>query len=233
MLYEDDPEKGKLKYMGIVLKRRDNAPVVKDIYGGVITKLIETRLISKSLKFVDSEINKLLKGEIILDKLLVTKSLRGYYKNPKQIAHKVLAERIGSRDSGNKPGSGDRVNYAYIVNLEKKALQGEKIETPNFIKENHLQIDYEHYITNQIMKPLLQLFALELEQMQDFKQSQENIINDRERGKFVKKDLLFSEEVENLKAKWPEPEKFAKKYEELRMKNVKRCLFDKYLKKLK
>ena len=75
MLYEDDPEKGKLKYMGIVLKRRDNAPVVKDIYGGVITKLIETRLISKSLKFVDSEINKLLKGEIILDKLLITKSL--------------------------------------------------------------------------------------------------------------------------------------------------------------
>ena len=233
MLYEDDPEKGKLKYMGIVLKRRDNAPVVKDIYGGVITKLIETRLISKSLKFVDNEINKLLKGEIILDKLLVTKSLRGYYKNPKQIAHKVLAERIGTRDSGNKPGSGDRINYAYIVNPNKKALQGEKIETPGFIKENHLQLDYEHYISNQIMKPLLQLFALELEQMQDFKQGQENIRNDRAKGKFVKKDVLFSEEVENLKAKWTDPEKYAKKYDELRMKNVKRCFFDKYLKKLK
>ena len=233
MLYEDDPEKGKLKYMGIVLKRRDNAPVVKDIYGGVITKLIETRLISKSLKFVDSEINKLLKGEIILDKLLVTKSLRGYYKNPKQIAHKVLAERIGARDSGNKPGSGDRINYAYIVNPNKKALQGEKIETPGFIKENHLQLDYEHYITNQIMKPLLQLFALELEQIQEFKQKQQNIINDRANGKFVKKDVLFSEEVELLKAKWIEPEKYAKKYEELRMKNVKRYFFDKYLKKLK
>ena len=233
MLYEDDPDKGKLKYMGIVLKRRDNAPVVKDIYGGVITKLIETRLISKSLKFVDSEINKLLKGEIILDKLLVTKSLRGYYKNPKQIAHKVLAERIGARDSGNKPGSGDRINYAYIINPNKKALQGEKIETPGFINENHLQLDYEHYITNQIMKPLLQLFALELEQIQEFKQKQQNIVNDRANGKFVKKDVLFSEEVENLKAKWIEPEKYAKKYEELRMKNVKRYFFDKYLKKLK
>ena len=233
ILYEDDPEKGKLKYMGIVLKRRDNAPVVKDIYGGVITKLVETRKISKSLEFVDSEINKLLKGEIILDKLLVTKSLRGYYKNPKQIAHKVLAERIGARDSGNKPGSGDRINYAYIVNPNKKALQGEKIETPDFVKENHLQLDYEHYISNQIMKPLLQLFALELEQMQDFKQGQENIRNDRKSGKFLKKDLLFSEEVENLKAKWTDPEKYAKKYDELRMKNVKRCFFDKYLKKLK
>ena len=230
ILYEDDPEKGKLKYMGIVLKRRDNAPIVKDIYGGVITKLVETRKISKSLEFVDNEINKLLKGKILLDKLLVTKSLRGYYKNPNQIAHKVLAERIGARDSGNKPGSGDRINYAYIVNPDKKALQGEKIETPDFIKENHLQLDYQHYISNQIMKPLLQLFALELEQMKDFLQSQETIKNLRNSGKFNKKNLLFSEEVEILKEKWKDPEKYEKKYEELRMKNVKRCFFDKYLK---
>ena len=65
-----------------------------------------------------------------------------------------------------------------------------------------MQLDYEHYITNQIMKPLLQLFALELEQIQEFKQKQQNIVNDRANGKFIKKDVLFSEEVENLKAKW-------------------------------
>ena len=34
MLYETDPNKGKRKSMGIVLKRRDNAPIVKDVYGG-------------------------------------------------------------------------------------------------------------------------------------------------------------------------------------------------------
>ena len=31
-------------------------------------------------------------------KLVITKSLRGEYKNPKTIAHKVLADRIGKRD---------------------------------------------------------------------------------------------------------------------------------------
>ena len=36
MLYEEDPNKCIRKSMGIVLKRRDNAPIVKDIYGGVI-----------------------------------------------------------------------------------------------------------------------------------------------------------------------------------------------------
>ena len=92
-------------------------------------------------------------GDIPIEKLIITKSLRSNYKNPKQIAHKVLADRIGIRDPGNKPRSGDRIPYAYIVNPDKKALQGDRIETPTFIKDNDLQLDYAHYITNQIMKP--------------------------------------------------------------------------------
>ena len=229
MLYEEDPEKGKMKFMGIVLKRRDNAPIVKDIYGGVVNILMKDKSIKKSIEFVDNSIQNLINGEVIMEKLLVTKSLRGYYKNPKQIAHKVLAERIGLRESGNKPGSGDRINYAYIKNEDKKALQGEKIETPEYIKQNKLILDYGHYISNQIMKPLLQLFALELEKIQEFKDRQFNLENYNNN----KKILTFKEEIEKLKEKWPEPEKFAKKYDELRCKEVKACIFDKYLNKLK
>ena len=44
MLYETDPTKCKRKEMGIVLKRRDNAPIVKDIYGGVIDILMKEQL---------------------------------------------------------------------------------------------------------------------------------------------------------------------------------------------
>ena len=39
--------------------------------------------------------------------------------------------------------------------------------------------------------------------------------------------------LEKLKTKWPEPDKFAKKYEELRCKEVKSLIFDKFLKELK
>jgi len=229
MLYEDDPNKGKMKFMGIVLKRRDNAPIVKDIYGGVVEILMKEKSIKKSIEFVDKSLENLINGQVIMEKLLVTKSLRGYYKNPKQIAHKVLAERIGLRDSGNKPGSGDRINYAYIKNPDKKALQGEKIETPNFIKENNLPLDYSHYISNQIMKPLLQLYALELEKIQQFKDRQFNIENYNTN----KKILSYKDELIRIKEKWPEPEKYVKKIEELRCKEVKSCLFDKYLNKLK
>ena len=36
MLYEINPNKCKMKSMGIVLKRRDNAPCVKDCYGELL-----------------------------------------------------------------------------------------------------------------------------------------------------------------------------------------------------
>ena len=58
----------------------------------------------------------------------------------------MLADRIGLREHGNKPSAGDRMNYAYIKNTNKE-FAGRKIETPEFIKENNLKLDYSHYIT--------------------------------------------------------------------------------------
>ena len=227
MLYEDDPEKCKLKSMGNVLKRRDNAPIVKDVYGGVVGILMKDKNLEKSIKFVHECLNNMINEKYPIEKLLVTKSLRGHYKNPKQIAHKVLSERIGLRENGNKPGAGDRINYAFVKNPNKKALQGEKIETPEFIKENNLKLDYGHYISNQIMKPLLQLYALELENMSEFKEKQSHI-----KLHNTKKELLWSQHLEKLKEKWVDVEKYEKKLEELKCKEVKLLLFDSYLKKL-
>ena len=133
MLYEIDPHKCKRKSMGIVLKRRDNAPIVKDVYGGIIDILMKDKNIEKAADFLQSSMEELIGGNVPIDKLVITKSLRGHYKNPKQIAHKVLADRMGRRDSGNKPSAGDRIAFAYFENDNKKALQGDKIETPSGI----------------------------------------------------------------------------------------------------
>jgi DNA polymerase elongation subunit (family B) len=226
MLYEEDPEVCKLKFMGIVLKRRDNAPIVKDIYGGIIDILMNKKNIPVSIKFLNDCLNNLLNGNYNIDKLMVTKSLRGYYKNPNQIAHKVLAERIGLRESGNKPGAGDRISYAYFKNDNKKALQGEKIETKEFINQNNLKLDYSHYITNQIMKPIVQIYALELENIPEFKNRQIEL-----KIKKTSKELFWHEELEKLKSKWEDPEKYKKKLEELKCKEVKKNLFDKFISK--
>jgi DNA polymerase elongation subunit (family B) len=216
ILYEHDPNKGKRKEMGIVLKRRDNAPIVKDVYGGVIDILMKDRDIKKALDYVDTCLQELVEGTVPIEKLIISKSIRSFYKNPKQIAHKVLADRIAEREPGNKPTSGDRIPFVYVVNPNKKALQGEKIETPTFIRDNKLQIDYSFYITNQIMKPLLQLFGLVLDDIWRMQNKSTKISK-------------FKREISEVRKTIEDNKKFEEKLSKLRDKEVKTLIFDKYL----
>ena len=217
MLYEEDPNKGKRKEMGIVLKRRDNAPIVKEIYGGIIDILMKERDIKKAVDFLQACIQNLVDEKYPMEKLIISKSIRSDYKNPQQIAHKVLADRMTARDPGNKPSSGDRIPYVYIHNPNRKALQGEKIETPTFITENNLKVDYSFYITNQVMKPVQQVFALVLEKIWQMQ------------GK-ASKISRFKSDVKTLQRETA-PDKFADKLEALKNKEVKALLFDKYITK--
>jgi len=169
MLYETNPNKCKMKSMGIVLKRRDNAACVKDCYGRVVDLLMKGESADIAANFVKSYIKDMVDEKIGLDKLIITKSLNGFYKNPDSIAHKVLADRIAKRDPGNKPSVGSRVPFIYIQTKKEVKLQGDRVENPNYIIENKLKPDYSFYITNQIMKPVTQIFSLLLEQMEDFK----------------------------------------------------------------
>src|SRR6056300_1750125 len=165
MLYETDPHSCKRKSMGIVLKRRDNAPIVKDIYGGIIDILMKEKDVEKAVGFTKKFLLDMIDEKFSLDKLIISKSLRQFYKNPNQIAHKVLAERIGKREPGNKPAVGSRIPFVYIQTKGKVKLQGDRIEDPNYIKKNKLKPDFSFYITNQIQKPVMQVFCLVLEQI--------------------------------------------------------------------
>ena len=157
------------KSMGIVMKRRDNAPIVKYVYGGVIDRILDpTRSdkvegVREAAIFVQSACRDLLAGKFPLTKLTITKSLRSEYADPSRIAHKVLADRIGERDPGNKPSTSDRIPYVYIRAKGEVKLQGDRIETPSYIKDHALTPDYAFYITNQIAKPVSQVFGLALE----------------------------------------------------------------------
>jgi DNA polymerase elongation subunit (family B) len=217
MLYETDVNKCKRKEMGIVLKRRDNAPIVKDIYGGIIDILMKKQNIQEAIDFLRGCLKNIVEEKYPMEKLIITKSLRSGYKNPQSIAHKVLADRITARDPGNKPGPGDRIPFVYIANNDKKSLQGEKIETPSFINENKLKIDYSFYITNQIMKPVQQVFALVLEKIWEMNRK-------------IPKLKQFKKDVENLKKEYQKDlDKFEEKLETMRCKEIKSLLFDEYL----
>ena len=198
--------------MGIVLKRRDNAACVKDCYGKVVDLLMKGETVDNAANFVRNYIKDMVDEKIPVEKLIISKSLNGFYKNPEAIAHKVLADRIGKRDPGSKPSVGSRVPFVYIQTKGKVKLQGDKIETPGFIKKNKLKPDYAFYITNQIMKPVTQIFSLLLNDMKEFKGS-------------IKKN--YEKKIEGIKSKYREkPEKIEEKIQNLKDKMVKELIFD-------
>lgn len=217
-LYEFDVNKFKQKSMGIVLKRRDNANIVKKIYGGIIDILLNKQDLHESIKFLNDELTDLVNGITSINDLVITKSLRGSYKDPTKIAHKVLADRIGSRDPGNKPMANDRVPYVYIKidNITKDTLQGDRIENPEYILQNKLIPDYLHYITNQIMKPVIQLYALCLDELPNY---------DKENDYW---DLLDTE-LKNSKTIYHDDDKRFNRVENLKLRMVKELLFDKFI----
>jgi len=151
--------------MGLSIKRRDSCDYLKDTYGTLISKIMASETIPNILSYLNNQLICLIEGKVPMDKLTITRALRSDYKNPKQIAHKVLADRIAKRDPGNKPKSGDRLKFVFINSSNSRALLGERIETPEFIRANvgKIKIDYAYYITNQLMKPLQQLLGLALE----------------------------------------------------------------------
>ena len=219
MLYETDPNKGKLKFMGLPLKRRDSCDYLKDVYGGILTILMkEPDNIQKAIEFLTTSLQNLIDGKVSMEKLAITKSLRSDYKNPGQIAHKVLADRIGERDPGNKPKPGDRIKFVFVNTGNKKALLGERIETPEFILQNSMQIDYTYYITNQLMNPLQQMFGLALEKIFVYKNTQPKTIRDY-RMTIEKLDHEHKNDLET----------FMKKREKYCSTHVKQMLFDPFL----
>jgi len=212
-----DDEKFVQKSMGIVLKRRDNANIVKKIYGGIIDIILNEQNIQRSIEFLKSMLQKMMDGKCDMEDFIITKSLRDSYKDPTKIAHKVLAERIGEREPGNKPNSNDRIPYVYIETEDggQKVLQGERIETPEYVKRNDLKIDYKFYITNQIMNPVLQLLALVLEQIPGYEYPASYF-------QLIEKHLL--EEYSPLKTR--------EKIEDIRAGYVKELLFNDHIQKL-
>lgn len=174
-LYEINPDVYYQKSMGIVLKRRDNAPIVKIVVGGIVDKILNKRSAKKAVEFTKNEIQKIFSGKYPIDKFIISKTIKGggltkeeriseqskpkeekFYVDRNSIPHAVLADRIADRDPGNKPQSNDRIPFVYIRKYKKVKLQGERIEHPEYVIENNLEIDYLFYITNQIRKPAIQ-----------------------------------------------------------------------------
>lgn len=179
--YGNNVNKFVLSFMGIVLKRRDNANIVKKVIGGLLNIMMNENDIEKALNYIRTTIENLLNGKYPITDFITTKTLRAYYKGQKittdskgkageegtwfwddvicSQAHVRLCQRIKARDPGNAPTVNDRIPLVTVYVEKKKGvklLQGDIVEHPDYIKEKDLKIDYLFYLTNQIMNPAIQ-----------------------------------------------------------------------------
>lgn len=185
-LYETNYKSFKQKSMGIVLKRRDNAKIVKIVVGGIVDYILNGKFGNTdinnrnigAINYTKTLLKKILQGNYPIDKFIITKTLKSKYKGTKksndehgeigeknswhwddvdcQIAHVQLCQRIAARNPGNKPESNDRIPYVYIITNSKIKSQGDRVEDPKYVIDNKIELDYLFYITNQIMKPTIQ-----------------------------------------------------------------------------
>lgn len=237
--YEFDNDKFKMNSMGIVLKRRDNANIVKIVYGEILNIILNRQDVTASIKFLKKALNDIILAKFPMEEFIISKTLKSTYSDPDRIAHKVLSDRMKSRDPGNAPQVNDRLPYAYIAvpdSVKKNGLQGDRIEHPDYIREKKLQIDFQHYLENQIMNPVLQIYALILETLQGYKfksdhwKKLENHLYDKKRGELEEQGKLVG--ISRDEAKKIVMEKVRKKIASIREQEVKKLIFDPILYRL-
>lgn len=173
--YEFNTEEHYQNSMGICIKRRDYAPIVKIVCGGIVRSILQDKSKDIAVQFVKETLNSIFTGKYGIDKFLMSKTLKGpamdkrerkieasksksdrYYADRTRMVHAVLADRMADRDKGSAPQSNDRVPFVYIRTEGEIEVQGDRVEHPDYILENKLEIDYVFYITNQILNPCVQ-----------------------------------------------------------------------------
>ena len=183
--YTEDDQEFTQTSMGIVLKRRDNAQIVKRVIGGMVDIMMNEIDCDKTIIFTKKSIRNIFKGKFPIKDFVTSKTIKdinkyktsvkkdkkgniildgdGQEQNFINIAHVMLAQKMIKEKRANAPQMNDRVPFAYIEVPKlrgQKILQGEKIEHPDYIVENNLKLDYMFYITNQIMLPAIQFLEL-------------------------------------------------------------------------
>lgn len=223
--YEEATDAPKFSYNGIVLVRRDNCEALKDVVADLCKKLLVLD-VEGAIEGLRRAIDDLVEGRIPLEKLTITKTLNDSYKNPEQIAHWVLAQRIGRRDPARKPRSNDRMAFAFVTVKNPKALQGERIETPEYIAEKNLTLDYSYYLEHQIMTPVCQILAAAVDRIPGY-----NLSDDHWKNMW---DTHFANNLKKHEGNVEEAQSDTRKYvDEEKSKHVKRMIFDPIITKIR
>lgn len=138
---------------GVVIKRRDNCGYLRKIYSHLIDMVMDKNVKWRMQKYLAEMIDKLLKGDVDLEDLVITKSIKENYK-AQNMPHVAVSKKMQER--GKYVTSGTRIRYIFIVTENKNDPQYKKAEDPDYYLENKdtIKIDYLYYYEKQLVNPL-------------------------------------------------------------------------------
>jgi len=158
-MFETDPDKSvKIDVKGLQVVRRDNCGLVREVSQEVMDILMYKRSFSMALDHARKRVLDVLNENVSWDSMVVSKALRGNYKNPKSLPHWQVAEKRKAR--GEAITSGERIPYVFIRDpLNSDGLVAERAEDPVFAKTNGLPLDTLYYVRQQLLNPICTLLS--------------------------------------------------------------------------
>lgn len=142
---------GVITVKGLELVRRDWAPVAKKTQENVLEAILKDASPKKAKKIVKNIIDKLNKGEVENEDLVIHTKLTKKPENYKQIApHVIAAEKL--RLHGQKVTSGSIIRY--IITKGKGPIS-KRAEPVEYIEDK--EYDPEYYIQNQVLPATLRI----------------------------------------------------------------------------
>ena len=169
----------KITKKGVVLQRRDNCKLLKDIYEHCIATLIQNtevvqyiknkkkeeilkdKVTSKLIEDIIGYLNTCFQMGYNFKDFVITKGLnKTEYKGKRVPPHAALALKLEKR--GIPVPVNTRLEFLYIDIDKKNKLQEDIIEELNYFKEHRdvLRIDYIYYLEHQIVKPIDEIFKV-------------------------------------------------------------------------
>lgn len=182
-------EKDGLVIRGIVLARRDNCKIQRELYESVLYKILNRAPMQVILDIIMTYLVRILKGYYPIEKFVMIKSINAQYKND-SFSMKIFGDELNKIGKPATPGDrlsyvivedrkekeGDHIREVQVAGIQivpadlqqseplkvtvKKELLGYKMRLPETCIETGEKIDYIYYIEKIIMNCIEQLWSI-------------------------------------------------------------------------
>jgi DNA polymerase elongation subunit (family B) len=142
-------------FKGVVSARRDGCAFLRTVYSDVLKMILDSKSKDIIYSYLKSKLFDLYLLKVPLSDLVIKRGYNGWYKiasNPQNIFANRLKER------GDDVVPGQKLEFVFVRSDVSHALQGEKMEKPDKVNMNDIDVPY--YAEKQLMKPIDQLLVL-------------------------------------------------------------------------